>query len=179
MSGENKKKRGEAGKSNAKNIAFRYGGSKCDFSTKLGRTTHPRLGGSRFLNAMKFGEMIGHSENAAPSDRAYKAADDNMEVCPTVAMDENDAVMQKLREPEMEACPELEKRPRRGIVIRVGASYHDASVNGGAPISLTSTVAFTSRGNVHGLLRPTKDNNRASSLLIHALQKRGMFSTVS
>lgn len=72
MSSESKKKHGESGVSNAKNIAFRYGGHKCNLSTAYGATTHPRLGGSRFLHAMILGATL---PGFHPSDRMYRAAD--------------------------------------------------------------------------------------------------------
>lgn len=83
MSAEGKKKRGEAGQSNAKNIAFRYGGSKCDLSTRIGSTTHPRLGGSKFLNAMILASKLGFSNF---TQRMVNAADENMDRCPTVTL---------------------------------------------------------------------------------------------
>jgi hypothetical protein len=58
VSAEGKKKRGESGQSNAKNISFRYGGSKCDFSTRIGTPIHPRKAGARFLSAMALGAML-------------------------------------------------------------------------------------------------------------------------
>lgn len=72
MSSEGKKKRGEAGQSNAKNIAFRYGGSKCDLSTRVGSTTHPRMAGAALVHAMSLGAIIPHFH---PSDRLLKATD--------------------------------------------------------------------------------------------------------
>lgn len=76
MSAEGKKKRGESGVSNAKVIPFRYGGSKCDFSMRLGGTSHPRLGGSRFLHAMIMGARL---PGFFPSNRARLAADEVIE----------------------------------------------------------------------------------------------------
>ena len=76
MSAEGKKKRGEAGQSNAKNIAFRYGGSKCDLSTRLGHTTHPRLAGSKLLHAMVLGQML---PGFNPSERLVRAVDATIE----------------------------------------------------------------------------------------------------
>lgn len=72
MSAESKKKHGESGVSNAKNIPFRYGGRPSNLSTAIGATTHPRLGGSRFLYAMILGATL---PGFAPSDRMYRAAD--------------------------------------------------------------------------------------------------------
>jgi hypothetical protein len=78
MSAEGKKKRGTAGMSNAKNIAFRNGGSKCNLSTHVGSTTHPRLGGARFLTAMAIGAIL---PGFRASERAYRAADLCIEHC--------------------------------------------------------------------------------------------------
>lgn len=58
MSAEGKKKRGEAGQSNAKNIAFRYGGSKCNYSTTTGRTTSPYGAGSLLVRAFDLEDML-------------------------------------------------------------------------------------------------------------------------
>ncbi|WP_394890385.1 hypothetical protein ACG873_03120 [Mesorhizobium sp. AaZ16] len=82
MSGEGKKKRGLAGVSNAQNIAFRYGGRPSNFSLAIGHTTHPRLGGSLFLNAMILGQML---PGFKPSERMVRAADACIEVCPVLA----------------------------------------------------------------------------------------------
>lgn len=78
MSAESKKKRGISGMENAKHIAFRNGGSKCNFSTHIGSTTHPRLGGAKFLSAMALGAIL---PNFNPSDRAIRAADACMDHC--------------------------------------------------------------------------------------------------
>ena len=82
MSAEGKKKRGEAGQSNAKNIAFRNGGSKCNLSTHHGATTHPRLGGAKFLTAMVMGVVLQKQGFAGHfSDRAVRAADACLDHC--------------------------------------------------------------------------------------------------
>lgn len=78
MSSEGKKKRGAAGMSNAQNVPFRYGGAKCNLSTRHGATTHPRLGGARFLSAMALGAIL---PGFNPSDRALRAADKCMDHC--------------------------------------------------------------------------------------------------
>ena len=81
MSSEGKKKRGEAGQSNAKNIAFRYhgyphgiAGTNWNYtvSTQTGATTHPRLAGARLLNAMILGAQLPYFR---ASDRLIRAAD--------------------------------------------------------------------------------------------------------
>lgn len=72
MSAEGKKKRGEAGVSNAKNIPFRYGGSKCDLSIRTGSTTHPRMAGAALLHAMELARLL---PGFNPSDRLYRATD--------------------------------------------------------------------------------------------------------
>lgn len=81
MSADGKKKRGISGVSNAQNIAFRYGGRPSNFSLAIGHTTHPRLGGSLFLNAMILGQML---PGFNPSERMVKAADGCIEVCPVL-----------------------------------------------------------------------------------------------
>jgi hypothetical protein len=60
MSAEGKKKRGESGQSNAKNIAFRYGGSHCDYSIgrRPGAEAHPRWNGSKLVQAFQLGAML-------------------------------------------------------------------------------------------------------------------------
>lgn len=78
MSAEGKKKRGEAGVSNAKNIPFRYGGSRCDFSTRIGNSSHPRGAGSRLVQAMKLGVML---PNFFASERLFRMTDMAMERC--------------------------------------------------------------------------------------------------
>lgn len=72
MSAEGKKKRGEAGQSNAKNIAFRYGGSRCDLSLRVGSTTHPRMAGAKLLHVMEFARLLPAFN---PSERLMKAVD--------------------------------------------------------------------------------------------------------
>lgn len=76
MSAEGKKKRGEAGVSNARNIPFRYGGSKCDLSTRIGATTHPRMAGAALLHAMELAQML---PGFNPSDRLMRATDEAIE----------------------------------------------------------------------------------------------------
>jgi len=66
MSAEGKKKRGEAGQSNAKNIAFRYGGSKCNYSTATGRTTSPYGAGSLLVQAFDLTDMLVRMDKIAP-----------------------------------------------------------------------------------------------------------------
>lgn len=78
MSAEGKKKRGEAGQSNAKNIAFRNGGSKCNLSTHHGRTDHPRKAGALFLSAMALGAFL---PGFNPTGSMLKAADLCMDHC--------------------------------------------------------------------------------------------------
>jgi len=78
MSAEGKKKRGESGIANARNIAFRYGGSKCDLSLRVGSTNHPRLAGARFLSAMALGAGL---PGFIATARAYKALDEAIDNC--------------------------------------------------------------------------------------------------
>ena len=66
MSAEGKKKRGEAGQSNAKNIAFRYGGSKCNYSIATGRTTSPYGAGSLLVRAFDLTDMLVKMGKIAP-----------------------------------------------------------------------------------------------------------------
>lgn len=81
MSAEGKKKRGEAGASNAKTIPFRYGGSKCNISTSIGRAE--RCDKARFLSAMALGAVVqrAYGYKMQASERMYKWADEAMEVC--------------------------------------------------------------------------------------------------
>lgn len=79
-----KKKRGESGQKNAEHIAFRNGGSKCNLSTAYGGTTHPRLGGAKFLTAMVMGVVLKKmGYDADFSDRAVRAADACLDHCTT------------------------------------------------------------------------------------------------
>lgn len=78
MSAEGKKKRGESGQSNAKNIPFRYGGSKCNFSTAIGNTNHPRGAGSKLVQAMMLGA---HLPGFFASERLLKHTDAAMANC--------------------------------------------------------------------------------------------------
>jgi hypothetical protein len=73
MSAEGKKKRGESGQANAKNIAFRNGGRSCDLSLRIGSTMHPRLAGARMLHALGLAWEIFKVE---PTDRLLRAADE-------------------------------------------------------------------------------------------------------
>lgn len=45
---------GDPGKSNAEHIPFRYGGSRCDFDTRIGRANHPMGAGSKMVTAVLF-----------------------------------------------------------------------------------------------------------------------------
>ena len=60
MSSEGKKKRGESGMSNAKSIAFRYGGSKCDYSVgrRAGGGAHPRWAGTKLVQGFDLAMLI-------------------------------------------------------------------------------------------------------------------------
>jgi len=78
MSAEGRKKRGEAGVTNAKNVPFRYGGSPCNYSTHHGRTDHPRKAGALFLSAMALGAMLPRFN---PTHSMIRAADLCMDHC--------------------------------------------------------------------------------------------------
>lgn len=78
MSSEGKKKRGESGVANARVIAFRYGGSKCDLSTRIGTPSHPRKAGAQFLSAMAMGSFL---PGFNPSHTMLLAADLCMDHC--------------------------------------------------------------------------------------------------
>lgn len=79
MSAEGKKKRGEAGVSNAKNIPFRYGGSKCNYSLTIGNPAwSPRGAGSKLVQAMALGSIC---PNFNPSDHLLRKTDAAMEHC--------------------------------------------------------------------------------------------------
>lgn len=72
-------KRGESGASNAKNVAFRYGGSKCNLSTLTGNPAwSPRGAGSKLVQAMSLGVLL---PNFEPSDRLVKKTDAAMARC--------------------------------------------------------------------------------------------------
>ena len=78
MSAEGKKKRGFAGVSNAANIPFRYHGYPRGYSlsTAIGHSDHPRMAGSKLINAMIVGYMLGQQGyHYNPSTRMYAAAD--------------------------------------------------------------------------------------------------------
>lgn len=129
MSSEGKKKRGEAGSSNAKNIAFRYGGSKCDYSTKIGHTTHPRLGGSKFLAAMAIGSIL---PGFNPSERAIRAADECMDECPKSA--DIGVIHEVPDEHQREIYVALsknigpKKRKNSDVCIRISSTLHEMIV---------------------------------------------------
>lgn len=73
MSAEGRKKRGESGKSNAENIAFRNGGRPSNLSVKTGATTHPRLAGAALLHTVELAQFLpGYN----PSDRMERAMDE-------------------------------------------------------------------------------------------------------
>ena len=76
MSAEGKKKRGESGQANAKNIAFRGGGRSCDLSLRISSTNHPRMGGSKMLNALGLAYQVFGYE---PSERLLRAADETID----------------------------------------------------------------------------------------------------
>lgn len=58
MSQESKKKHGESGVSNAKNMSFRNGGRPSNLSMKTGATSHPRMGGARMLHTMELAQLL-------------------------------------------------------------------------------------------------------------------------
>lgn len=74
MSSESKKKRGESGVSNAKNIPFRYRGYPKGYSlsTAIGHSDHPRMAGSKLLHAMTLAQSL---TGFRASDRMYRAVD--------------------------------------------------------------------------------------------------------
>lgn len=80
MSAEGKKKRGESGMSNAKNIPFRYHGYPRNYtlSTALGRPQHPRGAGSLLVRAMNLGVKLG---GFAPSQRLLNMTEEAMLNC--------------------------------------------------------------------------------------------------
>lgn len=73
-----KKKRGESGVSNAKNIAFRYGGSPCNFDLSHRRSDHPRGAGSLLVRAMNLAVKLPGFE---PSAILVKRTDAAMANC--------------------------------------------------------------------------------------------------
>lgn len=78
MSAEGKKKRGESGKSNAKNIPWRYHGRypKGYFDKPVGRSDHPCGAGSRLVAAMILGIRL---PGFSPSDVLLARTDAAME----------------------------------------------------------------------------------------------------
>lgn len=82
MSAEGKKKRGESGRSNAENIPFRYGGSKCNLSTKLGRSD--RTGGSKMVRAIVASDVlsrIGYPVGYKITERMVRLFDNGLQRC--------------------------------------------------------------------------------------------------
>lgn len=72
-------KRGESGASNAKLIPFRYGGSRCNYSTLTGNPTFsPRGAGSQLVQAMALGILL---PNFNPSENLLRKTDAAMENC--------------------------------------------------------------------------------------------------
>lgn len=77
MSAEGKKKRGESGRKNAESIPFRNGGSKCNLSTKIGRTD--RTGGARMVHAISASNVLigmGYPCGYTPSARLLRMWED-------------------------------------------------------------------------------------------------------
>ena len=76
MSAEGKKKRGEAGISNAKSIPFRYNGYPRGYtlSTRTNRTNHKAGAGSRLVQAMALGiRLPGYKDNPILLSRTDEA----------------------------------------------------------------------------------------------------------
>jgi hypothetical protein len=81
MSAEGKKKRGESGMSNAKNIPFRYGGNPCDYSITP-RFCVSRYGnGSLLVRAMILGDMLAHRFGCSISTTQALRTEDAMRRC--------------------------------------------------------------------------------------------------
>lgn len=85
MSAEGKKKRGEAGKSNAASIPFRYHGRKPPRynDTSIGASQHPCGAGSRLVNAMRLGICL---PNFSASERLMRMTDEAMVRCGSKAL---------------------------------------------------------------------------------------------
>jgi hypothetical protein len=83
MSAEGKKKRGLSGQSNAKSIAFRYGGSKCDYSIgyRPGAASHPRWAGSKLVQAFTLGTVLSKRYPFKVSQRLAVHVDAAMGIC--------------------------------------------------------------------------------------------------
>lgn len=79
MSAEGKKKRGISGMSNAQNIPFRYGGSKCNLDTKTRSTNSPYGAGSKLVQAMALEAMLTGQKHF--TERLLKWTDASMERC--------------------------------------------------------------------------------------------------
>lgn len=73
------KKRGESGKSNAENIAFRYGGRPCNYGTATGNPTWSPCGaGSRLVQAMTLAVTL---PGFNPSESLMRKTDAAMQRC--------------------------------------------------------------------------------------------------
>lgn len=63
----------------------------------------------------------------------------------------------------------------KNITVRLGTKC-EVSI-GNETIDISRCYDFRTIGNVHGLIRPNKELDRVSSVLIAELQKRGMFTS--
>lgn len=81
MSAESKKKRGESGRENAQHIPFRYGGSRCNVSTAIGRAE--RIDKARYLSALALGAVIQrlYGYEMRLTNRMYNWADEALDHC--------------------------------------------------------------------------------------------------
>lgn len=80
MSAEGKKKRGQAGLTNAQSIPFRYGGRPCNYSTAHGNPRSKYGAGSKLVGAMIFGALMAGSR-FNPSQRLVEMTDAAMGRC--------------------------------------------------------------------------------------------------
>lgn len=78
MSQEGKKKRGESGQSNAKNISFRNGGRPSNLSVKIGASDHPRLAGAAMLHTLELAQRLPGFNPSPRMERAVDAVIDHL-----------------------------------------------------------------------------------------------------
>ncbi len=56
---------GDPGKKNGEMIPFRYGGSRCDFDTRIGRSNHPLGAGSKLVTTVLFSGVFDRGKSVS------------------------------------------------------------------------------------------------------------------